>query len=99
MSLSSPREIEALYKKSRAVVYPSTLESFGLPLIEARQAGLPIVAAELDYVRDVVEPTETFDPLSSVSIARAVKRFLGVPEQPLPIVNAESFVEELLRKQ
>jgi len=96
VSVSSNPEIEALYQKSRAVVYPSTLESFGLPLIEAREVGLPIIAGEMDYVRDVVDPSETFDPLSPVSIARAIKRYLGVPERPLPVMTAERFVKELL---
>lgn len=96
VNVSSTPEIEALYQKSRAVVYPSTLESFGLPLVDAREAGLPIIAGELDYVRDVVEPSETFDPLSPVSIARAVKRYLGVPERQLPVITAEHFVKEVL---
>lgn len=96
VSVSSTTEIQALYQKSRAVVYPSTLESFGIPLIEAREAGLPIVAGELDYVRDLVDPIETFNPVSTVSIARALKRYLGVPEHPLQVMTAERFVKELL---
>ncbi len=96
VSVLSTAEIHALYQKSRAVVYPSTLESFGMPLIEAREVGLPIIAGELDYVRDVVDPSETFDPLSPVSIARAVKRHLGVTECPLPVITAEHFVKEVL---
>ena len=55
-------------------------ESFGLPLLEAKFLGLPILASELDYVRDVVEPTETFDPESPVSISRAVQRFLKISQ-------------------
>lgn len=96
VNASSTPEIEALYQKSRAVLYPSMLESFGLPLIEAREAGLPIIASELDYVRDVVDPHETFDPRSPVSIARAVKRYLGVLERPLAVMTADHFVKELL---
>lgn len=69
-----------LYASSRALIFPSLGESFGLPLIEARQAGLPILAPELDYVRDVCEPVQTFDPQSAVSIARAVRRFLQQAE-------------------
>jgi glycosyltransferase involved in cell wall biosynthesis len=65
-----------LYQQVRALIYPSEFESLGLPLLEASHAGLPILAAELDYVRDVAEPVETFDPRSPVSIARAVRRFL-----------------------
>ncbi|MEN3373012.1 glycosyltransferase [Dechloromonas sp. ZS-1] len=67
-------QLRALYGMSGALIYPSGFESFGLPLIEARQAGLPVLAPELDYVRDITDPDETFDPRSPLSIARAVKR-------------------------
>ena len=89
-------DIECLYKNSKALIYPSVFETIGLPLIEARCAGLPILASELDYVRDVLDPEETFDPNSPTSIARAVKRFLGIPEPPLPLIDAKSFLNHLL---
>ena len=72
------------YRSSRALLFPSTSESFGLPLIEASRCGIPVVASELDFVRDVCRPAQTFDPTSAVSIARAVRRFLGV-EEPEPV--------------
>lgn len=84
-------DVLLLYKKSGALIFPSKLESLGLPLIEARRIGLPILAPELDYVRDVLDPDEVFDPDSPVSIARAVKRFLGVKESHLPLLNAKQF--------
>jgi glycosyltransferase involved in cell wall biosynthesis len=90
------QEIPALYSKAGALIYPSTFESFGLPLTEARQAGLPILAAELDYVRDVIDPEQTFDPVSPTSIARAVKRHLGKEEQKLPLMNAKEFIERIM---
>lgn len=94
-----PREeILALYGKARAMIFPSTCESFGLPLIEATHAGLPILASELDFVRDVCVPTQTFDPHSPMSIARAVKRFLGIPEATLTLRTPVEFWEELLQK-
>jgi glycosyltransferase involved in cell wall biosynthesis len=88
-------DVLELYNKSMASIYPSTFESFGLPLIEARQAGLPALASELDYVRDVLDPEQTFDPESAVSIARAVKRFLGLQEEPLQLQDAARFIEHL----
>jgi glycosyltransferase involved in cell wall biosynthesis len=93
----SSDEVGKLYTRARALIYPSTLESFGIPLIEASQAGLAVVASELDFVRDVLDPVETFDPDSSVSIARAVKRYLKLPEQALPLQDAASFLEHVLR--
>jgi glycosyltransferase involved in cell wall biosynthesis len=73
-------DVEPLYRDASALIYPSLVESFGLPLIEARALGLPIIAAELDVVRDVLDPVQTFDPHSPISIARAVMRFMGIQE-------------------
>ena len=97
LGLLSATEVRCLYRTSAALVYPSLVESFGLPLIEAAQHGLPIIAAELDYVRDVASPTQTFDARSSVSIARALRRFLGQADPPLQVYSASQFLEKALR--
>ena len=68
-----------LYGQARALIYPSLLESFGLPILEAVAVGLPILAADTDYVRDVVHPTAVFNPNSSLSIAQAVLEFSYEP--------------------
>ena len=86
-----------LYRSAGALVFPSLLESFGLPLVEASRLGVRIVASERDYVRDVCVPVQTFDPLSAVSIARAVRRVLEDPEMPQPVRSAAEFVEAVLR--
>lgn len=88
-------QVKELYAQVSALIYPSNFESFGLPLIEARQAGLPILASELDFVRDVIDPEQTFDPESAISIARAVKRFLRIEEQALPLHDASSFLSQI----
>jgi glycosyltransferase involved in cell wall biosynthesis len=85
------------YAACGALIFPSTSESFGLPLVEAALIGLPIIAAELDYVRDVCEPIETFDASSPISIARAVRRFLGVSEHQQPVYSPRDFVRELVK--
>jgi glycosyltransferase involved in cell wall biosynthesis len=76
----SREETLALLSNARALVFPSQEESFGLPLVEAQMLNRPIIASELDYVRDVARPSQTFDPNSDISIARAVRRFLGEAE-------------------
>lgn len=85
-----------LYGQARALIFPSLSESFGLPLVEAREMFLPILAGELDFVRDVCEPAQSFDPNSPVSIARAVKRFLGKDELPLQPVGAADFLKSIM---
>lgn len=88
----SQDEILIRYKQSKALIYPSLIESLGLPLLEAHKMGLPIIASELDYVRDVAEPIQSFDPQSPMSIARAVRRFTGDTEIPTSISSADKML-------
>jgi glycosyltransferase involved in cell wall biosynthesis len=37
-------DLPALYQQAEAFVYPSRYEGFGIPVIEAIQSGLPVVA-------------------------------------------------------
>lgn len=90
-------EVHALYASSRALVFPSRYESFGLPLLEARSHGLKLVTPELDYVRDVVTPDETFDVNSPRSLARAVERCLGTESPPPQICNGSEFVDQMFQ--
>lgn len=73
----SHAEVMCVYKKSRALIYPSYFESFGIPIIEASELGLSVIAPEEDYIRDLVNPAQTFNPDSPLSISRAVCRFLS----------------------
>ena len=89
-------ELLQKYFESKALIYPSLYESFGMPLVEASALGLPILASEMDYVYDVCDPAGTFDPRSSRSIARAVKKHLGVKHSYEIIRSSESFVQYLV---
>lgn len=86
----------ALYGRARALLFASDTESFGLPLVEAARAGLPILAAERDFVRDVCVPAQTFDARSPRAIARAVARHLGADEPPVPVSGASAFLRAVL---
>lgn len=92
-------DAQALYAKSDVLIYPSRFESFGLPLLEAKQAGLSIIAAERDYVRDVVVPAQSFDPESPVSIARAVKRYLCLQQVPTVPLDSVSFLRVVCEEE
>lgn len=71
------KQVNDCLSSADALIYPSLFESFGIPLAVANFIKVPILASELDYVRDIVDPEQTFDPESPVSIARAVLRFTG----------------------
>ena len=90
------KKIINLYKKSKALIFPSFFESYGLPLVEANYYKLPVIASELDFVRDLLDPVETFDPNSSKSISRSVKRFLKIKEKKTKVVEPEEFIKSVI---
>ncbi len=47
-------ELIALYRSADAFVFPSRLETFGIALVEAMAAGLPIITTDAPGCRDVV---------------------------------------------
>jgi glycosyltransferase involved in cell wall biosynthesis len=85
----------SIYLKTRALIYPSFTESLGLPIIEASNLNIPIIASELDFVRDICNPEETFNPNSPKSISRAVERFLKIPNKFYPILTASQFINRV----
>jgi glycosyltransferase involved in cell wall biosynthesis len=68
-----PRE---LYFTCPYLIFPSVMESFGLPLIEAADSGMKVIASNLPFVHDVVVPSLVFEPMDKVSIAEAVIKAL-----------------------
>lgn len=54
----SYRNVLEYYKSVDLLLFPSYLETFGLPLVEARDFGLPIIAADLDYAKEVLKGYE-----------------------------------------
>lgn len=69
-------KIEEVYLKSKALVFPSTAEAFGMPLIEAHDLGLKVLVSDLPYAYDVFEKVQTFNPTDPESIANKMELFL-----------------------
>ncbi len=63
------------YHNADALVFPSLIESYGLPLIEAMTLGLPIIVSDLPYARALCgDQAIYFDPTSSRSLISACKK-------------------------
>lgn len=67
------KELEVLYEKCNYLLYPSLTESFGLPLLEAAKAGCKIIASDLPYVYEIIDPIVVFNPNDSRSISKAIQ--------------------------
>lgn len=74
-----PRErLRELLKHAEALVFPSTFEGFGMPVIEAMAAGTPVACSDIPPLREVAgDAAVWFDPQSVESIAGTVRRLLS----------------------
>jgi glycosyltransferase involved in cell wall biosynthesis len=74
----SDAELSLLYRVAEAFVFPSRYEGFGIPLLEAMQAGTPVVASDIPVFREVLADAGAwFDPGSAASIASVIAEVLG----------------------
>jgi alpha-1,3-rhamnosyl/mannosyltransferase len=55
-------ELAALYRGAELVALPSFYEGFGLPAVEALQAGAPLVASDLPVLREVAGDAALYAP-------------------------------------
>jgi glycosyltransferase involved in cell wall biosynthesis len=75
-------ELLHLYEGAQAFVYPSTFEGFGMPVLEALAAGIPVACSSIPPIKEVAgDAALFFDPLSEESIGEALDRILN--DQPL----------------
>jgi glycosyltransferase involved in cell wall biosynthesis len=77
-------DVPDLLAASDLFVFPSLAEGLGGALIEAMALGLPVVASDLDAIREVVEPERNallVRPGSAPELATAVATLLDDPER------------------
>jgi len=78
----SDEYLQRLYQGADCLLVASEGEGFGLPLIEAARAGLPILARELPVFREVAGQAATyFSGLDAADLAAALGRWLALREQ------------------
>ncbi len=64
-----------LLANAEMLVFPSTYEGFGLPVLEAQQAGVPVICSSAAALPEVAgEAAVFFDPLSVDEMAKAIGR-------------------------
>lgn len=76
-----PEALLDLYRRCRAFVFPSTVETFGNPLVEAMACGAPIASSNSAAMPEVVgDAAVFFDPRDAADMAAAIDRLLADAE-------------------
>lgn len=67
---------------ARALLFPSLVEGYGLPLVEALAAGTPVIASDLPVFREIGQGVPDFiDPLDGPAWDRAIMDY-AAPDSP-----------------
>lgn len=74
---TSDEALQQLYRRSSALLAPSLAEGFGLPLIEAAQYGLPVIARDIPVFREVGgDHAYYFGGAGTLDLADAIRSWL-----------------------
>jgi glycosyltransferase involved in cell wall biosynthesis len=74
-------DLRALYVLSRACVFPSLYEGFGLPILEAMDCGGIVVSSSAASLAEVAGPSLIVNPESAKDIASGILNACGLPTQ------------------
>jgi len=84
------------YKEYKFFIYPSLKESYGLPLIEASLLELIVIAADLEYVHEVIFPSLTFNPLNVDDISKTIIKAVSLKDIKRSILKTTNKLDSLI---
>jgi len=94
-------DLACLYQSAKAYVFPSLLEGFGLPPLEAANYGLPVISSKASCLPEVLgESAVYFNPESLIEMTEKIEEVLGdeTLRQKLIIAGHENLTRFSWRK-
>ncbi len=92
-----------LYRKAKALIFPSEHEDFGIMPVEAMAVGTPVIAYRSGGVKETVIEGKTgifFDEPTTESLVGAIKKFERMRISPEDCINqAKKFSKERFKKE
>jgi len=77
----TPEELAGWYARAAVFAFPSQDEGFGMPVLEAMSAGVPVVTSNRSALPEVVgDAALLVDPLDTASVADGLRRVCGSQE-------------------
>jgi len=112
IGLQSRDKVFELYKISDCLIFPSKLETWGLPITEFKQFGKPILAADLPYAHETVGNYDTvcfFNPDNPYELSNLMENIINnklvcqsnrVPQPEYPFAKSwKDLFDILLREE
>jgi len=87
-------DLQAIYAKADSFVYPSVYEGFGIPIIEAINCGLPVVACTGSCLEEAGGPDNLYvSPNDEVAMANAINQTLcGAEGREQRITRSQEYI-------
>ena len=75
LGLTTDEGLAEYYRGARALLFPSLVEGFGIPVLEALACGTPVAASSIAVLHEIAEGAFVpFDPSDATGIAEALER-------------------------
>ncbi len=75
-------DLPLLYRSAKGFVYPSMVEGFGIPLLEAACAGLPLAVNNIEVFKEIApKNTLFFEPNNTQQLADVLQNLAQMPIQ------------------
>ncbi len=75
----SDDELLAYLQHCEALIYPSFVEGWGMPVAEALALGVPVICSDIDVFKEVGQGVPTYiDPLNGVELLQCLREFSPV---------------------
>ena len=85
----SPEQLVDEYRNASVILFPSTYEGFGLPVIEGFQAERTVITSDISPMKEVAgDAALLVDPYSVASIREAVINLLSNHQRQMELVEA-----------
>jgi glycosyltransferase involved in cell wall biosynthesis len=81
--INPPRaDLIALFSQAQAFIFPSWIEGFGIPVLEAMTCGAPVVASDRGAIPEVAgDAALIIDAEDDLTLATYIERLLRLPEE------------------
>jgi len=84
-------ELSYIYKRATALVYPSFIEGFGLPILEAMSCSLPVITSNISSLREIAQGRASLvDPNDFINIGQEMNKIVNDNQYRMDLISKGS---------